>query len=50
VGGQVAAGIATLLMRVPVPLAAIHQSGAVVVFTCALGLLHSLTRKPYPDA
>jgi cytochrome c oxidase assembly protein subunit 15 len=40
---QVSAGIATLLMRVPLPLAALHQSGAVIVFTCALGVLHSLT-------
>jgi cytochrome c oxidase assembly protein subunit 15 len=39
---QVAAGIGTLLMRVPLPLAALHQAGAVIVFTCALGLLHSL--------
>jgi len=43
---QVSAGIATLLLRVPVPLAALHQSGAVVVFTCALGLLHAVTRRP----
>ena len=42
---QLAAGISTLLLRVPVPLAALHQAGAVVVFTCALGLLHSLTRE-----
>jgi cytochrome c oxidase assembly protein subunit 15 len=39
---QVAVGIATLVMRVPLPLAALHQAGAVVVFTCALGVLHSL--------
>jgi len=43
---QIALGITTLLMRVPVPLAALHQSGAVIVFTCALGVLHSVTRKP----
>jgi cytochrome c oxidase assembly protein subunit 15 len=41
---QIAAGVATLLMRVPLPLAAVHQSGAVIVFTCAVGLLNSLTR------
>jgi cytochrome c oxidase assembly protein subunit 15 len=40
---QIGVGIATLLLRVPLPLAALHQSGAVVVFTCAVGLLHSLT-------
>jgi cytochrome c oxidase assembly protein subunit 15 len=39
---QVCAGIATLLARVPVPLAALHQAGALVVFTCALGLAHAL--------
>ncbi|HST00727.1 MAG TPA: COX15/CtaA family protein [Usitatibacter sp.] len=39
---QMCAGIATLLTRVPVPLAALHQAGALVVFTCALGLAHSL--------
>ena len=39
---QVCAGIATLLLVVPVPLAAAHQGGAVVVFTCALGLAHAL--------
>jgi heme a synthase len=45
VAGQVTAGIATLLMRVPIALAAVHQSGAVIVFTCALGVLHSVTRR-----
>ena len=39
---QIAAGIATLLLRVPLPLAALHQAGAVAVFTCALGLAHAL--------
>ena len=43
---QLAAGISTLLLRVPIPLAALHQAGAVVVFTCALGLLHALVREP----
>jgi cytochrome c oxidase assembly protein subunit 15 len=41
---QACAGIATLLSRVAVPLAAIHQAGALVVFTCALGLAHALGR------
>ena len=40
---QVTAGIATLLLRVPIPVAALHQAGAVLVFTCALGLLASLS-------
>jgi len=39
---QICVGIATLLLRVPLPLAAIHQAGAVVVFTCALGLAHAM--------
>jgi cytochrome c oxidase assembly protein subunit 15 len=38
---QIGVGIATLLLRVPLPLAALHQSGALIVFTCALGLFHS---------
>lgn len=42
---QLAAGISTLLLRVPVPLAAAHQAGALVVFTCALGLWHALARE-----
>ena len=44
---QACAGIATLLMRVPVPLAAVHQAGAVIVFTCAIGVAHALTRRPW---
>jgi heme a synthase len=39
---QVCAGIATLLAHVPVPLAALHQAGALLVFTCALGLAHAV--------
>jgi len=39
---QVALGIATLLMVVPVPLGAAHQAGALVVFTVALYLAHAL--------
>jgi heme a synthase len=45
---QVTLGITTLLLRVPLPLAALHQAGAVVVFTCALGLLHALGADPAP--
>jgi len=41
---QIAAGIATLLLRVPVPLAAMHQAGALLVFTGAVGLAHALRR------
>jgi heme a synthase len=39
---QVGIGIATLVLRVPLPLAALHQAGAVVVFTCAVGLARAL--------
>jgi cytochrome c oxidase assembly protein subunit 15 len=39
---QISVGIATLLMRVPLPLAALHQAGAVLVFTCALGVWQAL--------
>ena len=38
---QVCLGIATLLLRVPVPLAAAHQLGAVLVLTSALALAHA---------
>jgi heme a synthase len=38
---QLGLGIATLLLRVPIPLAALHQAGAVLVFTCAIGLANS---------
>lgn len=39
---QIALGIATLLLVVPVALAAAHQAGALVVFTVALALNHAL--------
>jgi len=39
---QIALGIATLLLAVPVALAAAHQTGALVVFTLALTLNHSM--------
>ncbi len=39
---QIAIGIATLLLQVPVSLGALHQGGAIVVFTCALGLRQSM--------
>ena len=42
---QVSAGIATLLLVVPISLAALHQAGAAVVFTCAIGLAHALRRE-----
>jgi heme a synthase len=39
---QVGLGIATLLLRVPLGLGALHQAGAVVVFSCAIMLRHTL--------
>ena len=39
---QVALGIATLLLVVPLSLAAAHQAGAVVVLAAALNLAHAL--------
>ena len=39
---QVALGIATLVFVVPLPLAALHQAGAVLVFALAINVLHAL--------
>jgi cytochrome c oxidase assembly protein subunit 15 len=41
---QVSLGIATLLLVVPIPLAALHQAGAVLVLTAAIGLRHTTRR------
>jgi cytochrome c oxidase assembly protein subunit 15 len=41
---QVVLGIATLLLVVPIGLAAAHQAGAVVLFTAALWVAHELRR------
>jgi cytochrome c oxidase assembly protein subunit 15 len=40
---QIALGIATLLLVVPVPLAAAHQAGAVLLFAAALNAAHALS-------
>jgi cytochrome c oxidase assembly protein subunit 15 len=40
--GQMALGITTLLMYVPIELAAAHQIGSIVVFTSSIYLAHSL--------
>ncbi len=47
---QAALGIATLLLAVPLPLAAAHQAGAVLVFAAALWTAHALQaeRRPGP--
>ncbi|HXC38071.1 MAG TPA: COX15/CtaA family protein [Burkholderiales bacterium] len=39
---QIALGISTLLLVVPVGLAATHQAGAVLLFSAALNLVHAL--------
>jgi cytochrome c oxidase assembly protein subunit 15 len=39
---QLALGIATLINVVPLPLAALHQTGAVIVFALALNVAHAL--------
>jgi cytochrome c oxidase assembly protein subunit 15 len=39
---QIALGIATLVHVVPLPLAAMHQAGAVLVFAAALNVAHAL--------
>jgi cytochrome c oxidase assembly protein subunit 15 len=43
---QVSLGISTLLLVVPIPLAALHQAGAVVVLTAAVALRHTARRVP----
>ncbi len=42
---QVTLGIATLLLVVPLPLAALHQAGAVLLFAAALYAAHALRRE-----
>jgi cytochrome c oxidase assembly protein subunit 15 len=39
---QIALGISTLLLVVPLPLAALHQAGAVMVFALAINVAHAL--------
>jgi cytochrome c oxidase assembly protein subunit 15 len=39
---QIVLGIATLLLVVPLPLAALHQAGAVLLLAAALNLAHAL--------
>ncbi len=47
---QVALGVATLLLVAPIPLAAAHQAGAVLVLTAAIVLRHMLRRASIMDA
>ena len=44
VAAQAALGVATLLLVVPVPLAAAHQAGAVLLLTAAIVFRHTLHR------
>ena len=39
---QAGLGITTLLLAVPVPVAVLHQAGAVALLTLAILLMHSL--------
>jgi cytochrome c oxidase assembly protein subunit 15 len=39
---QIGLGIATLLLGVPLPLAALHQAGAVILFALAINVVHAL--------
>jgi cytochrome c oxidase assembly protein subunit 15 len=41
---QVSLGISTLVLVVPLPLAALHQAGAVLLFAAALHAAHALRR------
>jgi cytochrome c oxidase assembly protein subunit 15 len=45
---QVALGIATLLLVVPVHVAACHQAGALLLFACALLLAHAVRDRSQP--
>jgi cytochrome c oxidase assembly protein subunit 15 len=47
---QVALGISTLLLVVPIPLAAAHQAGAVLLLTAAVILRHTLRGTAVMDA
>ena len=47
---QVALGIATLVLVVPVPIAAAHQAGAVLLLTAAIVFRHTLRRGAPMDA
>jgi len=47
---QVALGISTLLFVVPIPLAAAHQAGAVLLLTAAINLRHCLRCPAVMDA
>jgi cytochrome c oxidase assembly protein subunit 15 len=43
---QLTLGISTLLLVVPIPLAALHQAGAVLVFAAAINVAHAMRTRP----
>lgn len=45
-GVQISLGIGTLMMRVPVPLAAAHQAGAMILFALLIWTNHAIRRDP----
>jgi heme a synthase len=47
---QVALGISTLILIVPIPLAAAHQAGAVLLLSAAIFLRHTLRKAAVMDA
>jgi cytochrome c oxidase assembly protein subunit 15 len=47
---QGAIGIATLLLVVPLPLASLHQAGALIVFTLALTAAYFTNQAKLPPA
>lgn len=47
---QVALGISTLIFAVPIPLAAVHQAGAVLLLTAAIAFRHTLRGTAVMDA
>ena len=47
---QVTLGISTLLLVVPIPLAAAHQAAAIILLTAAIVLRHTLRRPAIMDA
>lgn len=46
---QATLGISTLLLQVPIPLAALHQAGAVTLLTAALFAAHTFRGTPKPN-
>ena len=46
---QIGLGIATLLMVVPLPLAVLHQAGAIALFCIAVWTAQTVSRRPAAD-